>query len=190
MKSDLEVLKDLADELNVENVADVVLLNPKFKYWSGTGDPKGHHYGDGGLIKHTREVCELALINNQYFSKLGKESVKERWLFCACLFHDIGKVWDYERKVLDGHEKDIVSYSYGPHTKLIHHISRSGLIWMEAAKNWGVEQEAREEVYHAILAHHGRKEKGSPVEPKTKMAVLLHYADSLSARYDDVERKF
>jgi 3'-5' exoribonuclease len=32
---------------------------------------------------------------------------------------------------------------------------------------------------HAILAHHGELEKGSPVTPRTAEAIALHYVDNL-----------
>ena len=38
------------------------------------------------------------------------------------------------------------------------------------------------QVGHCILAHHGHKEWGSPVEPITTEARILHFADDLSAR--------
>jgi 3'-5' exoribonuclease len=38
-------------------------------------------------------------------------------------------------------------------------------------------------IEHAILAHHGRQEWGSPVEPVTAEAYILHYADMLSVRF-------
>ena len=36
-------------------------------------------------------------------------------------------------------------------------------------------------ILHLILSHHGRKEWGVPIEPKTKEAELLHNADLRSA---------
>jgi hypothetical protein len=38
-------------------------------------------------------------------------------------------------------------------------------------------------VEHAILAHHGWKEWGSPVEPQTVEVQILHFADMLSCQY-------
>jgi 3'-5' exoribonuclease len=37
---------------------------------------------------------------------------------------------------------------------------------------------------HIVLAHHGRKEWGSPVEPMTPEALLVHHADDLDAKLD------
>jgi 3'-5' exoribonuclease len=41
-------------------------------------------------------------------------------------------------------------------------------------------QDKRDHILHLILSHHGRREWGVPVEPKTKEAELLHNADHRS----------
>jgi 23S rRNA maturation-related 3'-5' exoribonuclease YhaM len=40
----------------------------------------------------------------------------------------------------------------------------------------------RDAVIHCMLSHHGRREWGSPVEPVTPEAYILHVADMLSSR--------
>jgi 23S rRNA maturation-related 3'-5' exoribonuclease YhaM len=42
-------------------------------------------------------------------------------------------------------------------------------------------------VLHAILAHHGRREAGSPVAPKSRIAWLVHLSDQISARMADAD---
>jgi len=39
-----------------------------------------------------------------------------------------------------------------------------------------------ERIEHLLLSHHGRKEWGSPVEPLTAEAFILHAADMMSSR--------
>ena len=44
---------------------------------------------------------------------------------------------------------------------------------------------------HIIVSHHGEREKGSPVVPMTREAVIVHYCDDMTARVaaiDDAER--
>jgi 3'-5' exoribonuclease len=50
----------------------------------------------------------------------------------------------------------------------------------------GLDPTYRDTVAHAILAHHGRHEWGSPVAPATPEATVIHFADMLSrdASYD------
>ncbi len=57
----------------------------------------------------------------------------------------------------------------------------------------GFPEELRLRVIHAILAHHGERDKGSPVTPRTPEAIALHYADNLDGSLrgwvDHVERQ-
>jgi len=44
---------------------------------------------------------------------------------------------------------------------------------------------------HIIVAHHGMREKGSPVVPQTREAIIVHYCDDMTARIgavDDAEK--
>ena len=50
--------------------------------------------------------------------------------------------------------------------------------------------EAAKLLRHIIVAHHGMREKGSPVVPQTREAVIVHYCDDMTARIgaiDDAE---
>jgi 3'-5' exoribonuclease len=50
--------------------------------------------------------------------------------------------------------------------------------------------EAALRLRHIIVAHHGMREKGSPVVPQTREAVIVHYCDDMTARIgaiDDAE---
>jgi len=49
------------------------------------------------------------------------------------------------------------------------------------------DNELHDKVLHAILAHHGCREAGSPVAPKTREAWLVHFCDGISARMDDAD---
>lgn len=176
----IEYLCKLADDFEVRNIANIVLENPDFAIWSGAGSPDKHHYGKGGLLKHTTEVIDLCLRNNSYFG--NDKKVDDRKLFLAGLFHDVGKIHDYAPS-----DKDYKEWHSVDHKYKIYHISRSVLVWHDAIKDT-VFSDIEDEVTHAILAHHGRREWGSPVECKTRLAWLLHLCDSISARMDDCDR--
>jgi 3'-5' exoribonuclease len=61
------------------------------------------------------------------------------------------------------------------------------LIWNQLAIENKETQQTIDNVLHAILAHHGSREWGSPVVPLTKLAWMLHLCDGISARMDDAE---
>ncbi len=154
---------------------------PQFVYWSGSHNNLLHHYGRTGLARHTSEVIELGFSCR---SLLHKETdIDAMEYFFAALFHDTGKMFDYDQ-VGDSDE-----WKPQEHRRLIHHLPRSALIWHDViAKYPDLNGRYHDSVLHAILAHHGRRDAGSPVAPKTGTAWLLHLCDGISARMDDCER--
>lgn len=173
-------LFDLSGELRVYDYSKYVLEDERFWGWSASSlinndpkSPKLHHYGRGGLATHTTEVVELCLHNAERYPGVNK-----RVLFLAALYHDVGKIWDYEFR--DG------EWYGNEHKRRIHHIIRSALFWNEVCVK--KPNPYSEDVLHCILSHHGRREWGSPVAPDTKEAWLLHLCDAMSARMDDCLR--
>lgn len=176
----LELLKIRAKELgpDVLKVANIVLNDERFPVWSGSGKPHNHHYFDGGLVKHTFEVVSLCFVNRNALNLINMD---EKELFFSALFHDAGKMFDYQ-KVDD-------VWGSAPHKRNIHHISRSALIWSHAVKlDDTLNANYHDSVLHAILSHHGLREWGSPVAPKSRVAWLLHLCDGISARMDDYHK--
>lgn len=193
-------LKMISTDLAVQQVCGTVLDDPRFGIWTASAKPYTHHYGVGGLAVHTLEVYDLAI--SAYLNVLRTEEESrtdtKRLIFLAVVFHDVGKLWDYEPV---DNIKPIETWDWQTtkHKELIHHISRSALVWDQArrrvaglgypGREYEITETMFDEVYHAILAHHGQKEWGSPVTPKTKLAWLIHTCDHLSARYDDCENE-
>ena len=55
----------------------------------------------------------------------------------------------------------------------------------------GFPPELSSRLRHIIVSHHGEKEKGSPVVPMTREAIVVHFCDDMTARVaaaDDAER--
>lgn len=179
----LSYIRNAATSLGSEIInifAYLIRSYPEFLVWSGSHHQDAHHYGKYGLIKHTAEVIKLCFVTKNSIDA----NVDNNVLFLSALFHDTGKIFDY--KPVD---KDYIHWTSTPHKRNIHHISRSGLIWHDCAeKHSQIYSRYHDEVLHAILAHHGKREFGSPVAPKSKEAWLLHLCDSISARMDDADR--
>ena len=174
---------------DVYSVCKGVLDDERFPIWSGSSKSNQHHYGNGGLIQHTSEVIDTCFrVKSLYEHKYEFDS-KE--IFLAAFFHDVGKMWDYKPiEVTHG----ITAFYFNenwtstPHKRLIHHISRSALVWSEnAKKNDGINEKYHDKVLHAILAHHTCREAGSPVAPKSRVAWLVTLCDNISARMCDAD---
>jgi len=178
-KSAHQYLSGCAEVLKVNHIVGPILNDPNFFIWSGSCYSYNHHYGKHGLILHTSEVTEMCLLINKCFNY----QIDTNKLFLSAFFHDVGKLRDYKPT-----NEDLTEWGPDDHKYKIHHVSRSLVMWNEAAKLHNLSQETIDEVAHVILSHHGQREWGSPVSPQTKMAWLLHLCDGISARLDDCER--
>jgi len=134
----------------------------------GYGGAKHHHAYLGGLAVHVAEVVKLLL------KMANPQCIDLDVLLTAACWHDHGKLREYELKS-DG------SIGTTPYAKEVGHVVGSV---MEFYQHWPSNDmlAKRDAVIHCMLAHHGRREWGSPVEPATAEAWLLHAADMLSSR--------
>lgn len=177
-------LKWTASNLDCVGISNIVLTD-KFSQWTASTKYNGkelHHYGIGGLARHTWEVYRLMSQSSSVLLSIYDPKLTKEIIFLSALFHDFGKLWDYE---WDAKNNEWIRTGHG---KEIGHICRSAIEWSNAVKKFPEYEPIHNEILHAILAHHGRKEWGSPITPKTRLAWLLHLSDNLSARWDDCER--
>lgn len=96
-------------------------------------------------------------------------------LLSGILFHDIGKTVELN---------DVKDCGYSTKGKLIGHIGIGAYMVDEIAEKTG--HKGSEEVdllKHLILAHHGKLEWGSPVEPRIPESVALHMIDHMDAMF-------
>lgn len=182
----LAFLKAEANRLGVAELCAPILDDERFPVWSGSSKSFQHHYGKGGLVQHVAEVVGLCLANNAI---LGTP-IEERKLFLAALFHDVGKMWDYEST-----DVNYMTWQGTPHKRHIHHISRSALVWQDCVNasirngTFPFTAEADvDDILHAILSHHGQRDFGSPVAPNTQLAWMVFLCDGISARMNDADK--
>jgi 3'-5' exoribonuclease len=112
-------------------------------------------------------------------------------LLAGVLFHDAGKMWE------NSFSKESLQMPYDLYGELLGHISIGAefvnRLWLklrqekeyESWKDLTPESElVRLHLLHLVIAHHGEKEFGSPVEPKTPEAWALHLVDNLDAKLE------
>lgn len=152
---------------------ECVLNNKLFQEFPAS--PNKHHTYEGGLFDHTLEVVQAAIGIINLNASLGK-TLDRTVILTACVFHDYGKIFDYEKIVVQPEAK--ILWVKNEHYQKIHHIVKSYSHLLEAASD--ADYTWREEVAHCILAHHGKLEYGSPVVPFTQEAWTVHLADMIS----------
>ena len=135
---------------------------------------KMHHAFVGGLLEHTLNLLELALLVMPRYPQVSLDLV-----LGGILLHDAGKTRELEYGV---------GFDYSTEGKLVGHIAL-GAMWVhEKARELEREtgkpfpREIENAIKHIILAHHGRYEFGSPKLPATMEAIAIHHLDNLDAK--------
>ncbi len=130
-----------------------------------------HHNYLGGLLEHTLEVVELCDKLAQYYP----EELDTSLLMIGALFHDIGKIEEYNMNSITFQQTD--------RGKLLGHITIGhGMLKEKINEVASFPERLKMNLEHMILSHHGEKEWGSPEIPQTFEAFTLFHADLISAR--------
>jgi 3'-5' exoribonuclease len=139
------------------------------------GSVSGHHAKLGGLLQHIVEVATIARAT-------AKSCHANLDLVTAgVLLHDIGKLESYS--VSTG------GFRYTPCGHLIGHVVLGCLMLeraVETADPRPCSDDQLMDIQHIVLSHHGSLEFGSPVQPMTLEAEVIHWADEVSAKSNDM----
>ena len=141
------------------------------------GSTQGHHAKLGGLLLHVFEVTNIA---KQIARTMGRK-VNCDLVVTGALLHDVGKVEAYE--IGPG------GFTASPCGLLVGHVVMGALMLERRAAAAGHPVCAPGqllELQHMILSHHGSLEFGSPVQPMTTEAEIVHWADEASAKATDM----
>jgi 3'-5' exoribonuclease len=134
---------------------------------------KRHHAYIGGLVEHTVGVTRLCEAAAGFYPTANRDLV-----ITGAILHDIGKTRTYQiGKGFTGTDEG----------KLIGHLIlgvqmvERALIELSAAFTPKYQTQLRNTLLHLIVSHHGLMEWGSPIEPLTVEACILHHADNMDA---------
>ena len=133
-----------------------------------------HHNYFSGLAYHTYSMLKLSDAYLNLYSYINKDLV-----YAGIILHDLGKIIE-----LSGPK----GTEYTKKGKLLGHISLGANEINNVSVELGVEDS--EEVInllHIILSHHGQLEYGSPKEPATPEAALIHFLDYNDSRLAALE---
>lgn len=185
---DIVRLWDTIDKLrqgmapSIRRAVDLFFADDAFRvqFERSPGSVNGHHAQLGGLLLH---VCEVANIARSIARTVRAANVD--LTVAGALLHDIGKVEAYA-----------VAPEGFTHTAtgtLLGHVTLGALMFdrkLNAAGGADLTAAQRDEMLHFILSHHGSLEFGSPVQPMTLEAEILHWADEASAKATDMVDEF
>jgi 3'-5' exoribonuclease len=143
-----------------------------------------HHARRGGLLEHTAQMLRAGQALRPVYPKINWDLV-----LAGALFHDCGKLWE-----LDYQPQGFVC----PMTtigELLGHITIGievvNRLWrgLEAHDDFSQpgqppKEAVREHLLHLVASHHGLKEYGSPVTPRTPEAWMLHHLDNIDAHVE------
>jgi 3'-5' exoribonuclease len=140
---------------------------------------RNHHAYRHGLLEHSVVVAEVAAAVAERFPAVDRDLV-----VAGALLHDIGKTLTYSSDPLAPGFTDVGRL----HGEIVigHDLVRDLIAEVPA---FTPELSAR--LRHVIVSHHGEREKGSPVVPMTREAIVVHFCDDMTARVsacDDAER--
>lgn len=143
-----------------------------------------HHARRGGLLDHTSQMMRAAVALRPVYPAVNWDLV-----ISGVLFHDCGKLWenDYEPQGFSS-PMTTVGELLGHITIGIEVVNR---IWRTlendpAFLSTGTpsREMVREHLLHLIASHHGQREFGAPVTPRTPEGWMLHYIDNIDARFE------
>jgi 3'-5' exoribonuclease len=177
-----ELLSHVRDKMLMKLVHEALSEKGRFAAWrTQTAATTMHQAYRFGLMEHSVQVAHLAFMGARTWCGDANRDV----IIVAGLLHDIGKIVEYDDPMT--RQMTTVGRLFG-NTTLSYVMARD--LFKDSGECVGKKFDRNVEwgILHAILAHHGRKEWGSPVEPQTIEALLVHQADQFSSRIGGFQR--
>lgn len=161
----------------LKRVVDLFFRDDTFReqFERTPGSVVGHHAQLGGLLKHVVEVTAIAKSSARILQADVDLTVT------GALLHDIGKV--------EAYTIDRGAFAYTLRGNLVGHVALGCLMLTErvqATDPPACSPDQLSELQHMVLSHHGALEFGSPVQPMTAEAEIVHWADESSAKGNDM----
>ncbi|MDX1622851.1 MAG: HD domain-containing protein [Gemmatimonadota bacterium] len=167
----IEALLETVEDPWLERLLGEFLDDPGFvdAFASAPAAKANHHAYVGGLAEHTLSVMELCASAAEHYGELDRDL-----LLVGAFFHDVGKI--EELAVEPG-------FGYTERGSLLGHIPLGyAAVRERIGRIEGFPGERATDLGHLILSHQGELEWGSPVQPRTLEALVLHFLDNLDSK--------
>lgn len=162
---------------NLKAMVDSIVYSYMSGYYDAPAAKTHHHAYLGGLLEHTCSVVKIA----KFLYEQHPEGADLDIILAGAILHDLGKIEAYS---WEGCSIDMSSKG-----KLVDHIPLGIMMLQPFLQQNEIPQEMQESLLHIIVSHHGYKEWGSPVEPATKEAMIVHLADLADGKLKKITEK-
>ena len=170
MLAELEQYIKITEDPKMKELLLKIINKPGFRerFKTHPGAIQIHHSWIGGLLEHTLQVLAYCRLSWELFPELDKSL-----LIAGAILHDIGKLDEIE---VTSRIKGTVQ------GQLIGHTILGTLILHDHIKDTDLDQITKTKLLHLIVSHLGKAEYGAGKPPMFAEAVVLNYADELSAK--------
>jgi 3'-5' exoribonuclease len=135
-----------------------------------------HHAYRGGLLEHILKVAQVGL------ELASSYDADPDLVLAGAILHDIGKLREIEYEH---------TATYSREGNLVGHIGLGLIMVRDAAAGIAaLSAERLGEIEHLVASHHGSRELGALVEPRTIEAFILAAVDDLDAKIHQVRQAF
>lgn len=165
----LRYIKGIEDASLQLLVQEIVTEKYPQEFYDAPAAVTHHHNYLGGLLEHTVSVTTIAA----FLADSQRQPINRDLVIAGAILHDIGKM-----KAYDWSGCTIERSADG---KLIDHIPL-GVMMLKPYLDEFADTDLAQHLLHIIVSHHGIKEWGSPVEPATQEAKIIHLADLADSR--------
>lgn len=166
LKEELSTFTEMvSDEKLKSSVVNLLKKYPEF--FDGPAARYMHHNYKGGLLEHTVQTCKIALAIAKTIQ--GENVLDMDLLIVGSILHDVGKINCYKNE----NGKIELTYIYREQDHIINGIK---IVSQE------IDSDKLDDIIHIIASHHNLKEWGSPVEPNSSEAWIIHFSENLSSK--------
>ena len=170
LESTIEEIKDPKLKELLTNVFADKDMEMKFKKHPGAIEI--HHGWIGGLLQHTLEVIAFCKTACDLHPELNRDLV-----LTGAMLHDIGKLEEIEvTHRIRGTRKG----------QLTSHLVLSAVYVSNKCDEVKMDECLKDKLMHIIVSHHGKEEFGAPKPPMFPEAIIVYYADELSAKVTEM----